>query len=190
MRISVAAVVILMVIACPLMAQAPDSTSYDEKADSPSAKGSTVAERLYFGGTIGFSFGNYTRFSVSPLVGYRLARMWSIGGRVMYEYVKDKRYAVDFTSHNYGGSLFARFRPISQLYLHGEYVYMSYKWKSDIGESDREWVPYLLLGGGIVQPISTRASAFVEVLVDVLRDEDSPYDDWEPWISVGVTAGF
>jgi hypothetical protein len=32
--------------------------------------------------------------------------------------------------------------------------------------------------------------AYVEVLFDVLQDNNSPYDDWEPFVSVGVGVGF
>ncbi len=166
-------------------AQQPDSTAYQAPETPPPAKSSSAPSRIYYGGTLGFSFGDYTRFSIAPLVGYRLAKRWSVGGKAVYEYIKDKRYVEDRTSHNYGGSLFARFRAHPRLYLHGEYAYMNYDFLSG-----REWVPFLLLGGGYVQPISPRASAYVEVLVDVLNDNSSPYERWNPWISIGVAAGF
>jgi len=35
-----------------------------------------------------------------------------------------------------------------------------------------------------------RTWAYAEVLVDVLQDNNSPYEDWEPVISVGVGVGF
>jgi hypothetical protein len=67
---------------------------------------------------------------------------------------------------------------------------MSYKYKSSNVATDRQWVPFLLLGGGAVQPISPKAALFVEVLFDVLQDSNSPYERWNPFVSVGVTAGF
>jgi hypothetical protein len=30
----------------------------------------------------------------------------------------------------------------------------------------------------------------VEVLFDVLQDDNSPYEDWSPFVSVGVGVGF
>jgi len=180
----------LMLLSGSVIAQQPDSTSYSAPEKSSQPGSPSGPSRIFYGGSIGLSFGSYTRIAVTPMIGYRLAKMWSVGCKVAYEYVKDTRGTLDLTSNNYGGSLFARFRPHRQLYLHGEYAYMSYKWESDIASSDRDWVPFLLLGGGFVQPISNRSSAFVEVLFDVLQDDGSPYDDWEPWISIGVTAGF
>jgi len=179
----------LMLLSGTALAQQPDSTAYHAPETPPAVKQKT-ASRIYYGGTLGLSFGDYSRISIAPLVGYRLAKMWSVGAKGVYEYIKDKRYTTDITSHNYGGSLFARFRPHPRIYLHGEYAYMSYEYQTANLSSEREWVPFLLLGGGIVQPISPRASFFVEVLFDVLQDDNSPYEEWNPWISVGVAAGF
>ncbi len=172
----------LMLISSIALAQQPDSTTYVAPEDPPPAKSSSGPSRIYYGGTLGFSFGDYTRLSISPLIGYRLTKMWSVGGRFIYEYVD---YKDDYSMNNYGGSLFARLRPHPRFYLHGEFAYMSYDYSTG-----RDWVPFLLLGGGYVQPISPRASAFIEVLFDVLQNDGSPYSSWEPWISIGVAAGF
>ena len=56
--------------------------------------------------------------------------------------------------------------------------------------SDREWIPYLLLGGGLSSRIGANTWGYVEVLFDVLNDEHSPYDKGEPIISAGVGVGF
>jgi len=182
-----------MLVSGALYAQQPDTTAYrptDEKAEEQTEKKSgSLAERLYFGGSVGFSFGDYSRISVTPMIGYRLTKMWSVGVRVGYEYIKDERYQETLTSSNYGGSAFLRFRPIPQIYLHGEYAYYSYKFQTASFESEREWVPFLFAGGGYVQRVSPRVSVVVEVLVDVLQDDRSPYEDWDPMISVGVWAG-
>ncbi len=175
----------IMLLSGIVLAQQPDSTTYVAPEDPPPVKTSSGPSRIYYGGTLGFSFGDYTRISIAPLVGYRLTKMWSVGGKFIYEYINDTRYETDYTWHNYGGSVFARLRPHPRFYLHGEYAYMSYDYTSG-----RDWVPFLLLGGGYIQPISNRASAFIEVLFDVIQDDGSPYTEWEPWISIGVAAGF
>ncbi len=195
MRVFITVLIALVVLSGSVLAQQPDSTSaetqepepvvYQAPESPPPAKSSSGPSRFYYGGTLGFTFGDYTRISISPLVGYRLSKMWSVGGRFIYEYIEDKRYAEEYTANNYGGSLFARLRPHPRFYLHGEYAYMSYEYPDE-----RDWVPFLLLGGGYVQPISKKASFFVEVLFDVLQDDGSPYGDWDPWISIGVAAGF
>jgi hypothetical protein len=143
-------------------------------------------KKIYYGGTVGMSFGDYTRVSIVPFVGYKLKPRVHVGGKVGYEYIDGDSY----TSHNYGGSLFSRLLVSPRLYAHGEFAYFSYKYSASGLETDRFWVPFLYLGGGLVQPMGRNASAYVEVLFDVLQDDQSPYEDWEPFISVGVGVGF
>ena len=145
---------------------------------------------MYYGGSLGLSFGSYFRLAVTPMVGYKLSPRASLGVKVQYEYTVDSRYAEDITSHNYGGSVFARFGITPKIYAHAEVAGMSYKYATGNYTSEREWVPFVLLGGGYVQPISPRTALFVEVLFDVLQDAKSPYEPWTPWISAGVSAGF
>jgi hypothetical protein len=150
------------------------------------------ANPWYYGGTIGFNFwGDYFYLSVNPFVGYKVSPKFSVGGKVQYVYINDD----DFTSHNYGASIFSRFRPIPPIYLHAEFAYASYERQVVVGippriEEERTWVPFILLGGGFVQQISANTAAYVEVLVDVLQDENSPYEEWDPIVSVGVGVGF
>ena len=170
-------------------AQQVDSTQTAKKP-VPSPQKKAKANNVYYGGTVGLSFGDYFRINVAPLVGIRYSPKASVGFKVAYEYVEDKRYDPKLTASNYGGSVFARYRIIPKAYGHVEFDYMSYKYKISNLETDRTWVPFLLLGGGYVQPISPKASFIVEVLFDVLQDDKSPYKDWDPFISVGVGVGF
>ena len=150
--------------------------------------------RWYYGGNIGFNFWNdYFYLTVQPWVGYKVTPKFSVGGKLGYTYYSTSN--PDFSSHNYGGSLFTRYRVIPQIYLHGEFVYFSYERQTfnianqQLG-TERYWVPFLLLGGGFSQMLSPNVWAFVEVLFDVLNDTNSPYEDWDPFVSFGVGVGF
>ena len=182
-------ITLVLCITIPLLAQQKDTTQTVQKQPPPPKKQANY-NKVYYGGTLGLSFGDYFRISIAPLVGYRYSPKASVGVRVGYEYVQDKRYESTLTAHNYGASVFARYRPVPKFYGHAEFVYFSYKYKISELESDRTWVPFFLLGGGFVQPISPAASFFVEVLVDVLNDPKSPYKEWDPQIRIGVAAGF
>lgn len=163
-----------------------DSVEAIEEVSTPPASKAPTQPRIYWGGAVGFSFWNdYTRIALEPLVGYKLTPKFSVGGKVRYEYIKDRRGSIDYSSHNYGASVFSRYRVVPPLYGHAELVYMSYDYP--LG---REWVPFLLLGGGYAKPMGKRAWAYVEVLFDVIQDKNSPYDDWDPLISVGIGVGF
>ena len=151
----------------------------------------SMASKIYYGGGVGFNFwGDYFRISIEPMVGYKITPKLSAGVKLMYEYINDSRYQYDLTYNNFGGSVFSRFRIIPQFYLHAEFAYYSYKYSTDFYESDRDWVPFLLLGGGYSQQISRNTWVYAQALWDVIQDDKSPYDASDPWISVGVGVGF
>lgn len=175
------------------------STGLFAQQDSTKAK-QTAREKaqpsnVFYGGQIGLSFGDYFRIRIAPLVGWVLDRKSSVGVKLGYEYINDKRYEPATKYHNYGASVFYRYRIIPQLYAHAEFAYASYQYSIEterLGtvESERSWVPFLLLGAGFIQPISPRTSLFIEVLFDVLQDPNSPYEPWDPTVSIGVGVGF
>jgi hypothetical protein len=176
---------ISFMISVPLFAQQEDSTQ-----SKVQKKKTAVANPVYYGGNIGLSFGSYFRIAIVPLVGYKLSPKASVGLKLGYEYIEDKRHDPKLTASNYGASIFGRYRVVPQVYLHAEFAYYSYKFKMSDLESDRTWVPFLYLGGGYIQPVGPNVALFVEVLVDVLQDANSPYKAWDPVVSIGVAAGF
>jgi hypothetical protein len=177
-----------------------DSVVIKEQTAPPPSNPQSSENKWYYGGTVGFNFwGDYFYLSVSPIVGYNVSPKFSVGGKIQYAYINDSRYdPLELTSNNYGASIFARYRPIFQIYLHTEFAYASYEdytiYTPLVGdpyaESERYWVPFLLLGGGFVQRVGSNAAVYVEVLFDVIQDEHSPYEDWDPIISIGGGVGF
>ena len=145
--------------------------------------------RVYYGGKIGLSVGTYFRAAVSPLIGYRLTPQLSVGGKIGYEYIRDKRYSKTLVSSNYGGSVFTRYMMHPRAFTQAEFAYLSYQYRVSDNQSERSWIPFLLVGAGYVQPISPRVSLILTVLVDVLQDDKSPYDDWDPLLTLGVEVG-
>jgi len=176
----------------------PDTTKPSQPTSPPEVQQSQPS-KWYYGGTVGFNFwGDYFYLSVNPLVGYQVSPKFSVGGKVQYAYINDQRYAgLELTSHNYGAGIFTRYRPIYQIYLHAEFDYASYELHTiydplvgdPYAESERNWFPFLLLGGGLVQRVGPNAAVYVEVLFDVLQNENSPYG-WDPIISIGGGVGF
>jgi len=190
---------IILVMIFPFLVASPQ-TSYSDTniSNQPKEVQQSEPSKWYYGGTVGFNFwGDYFYLSVNPLVGYQVSPKFSVGGKVHYSYINDSRSELgDFTSHNYGASIFTRYRPIYQAYLHAEFAYASYENLTSFNistkswGSERTWVPFLLLGGGFVQNIGPNASVYAEILFDVIQDENSPYEDWDPIISVGAGIGF
>jgi len=167
----------------PLQGQVTDSTAIAVQAQAPPQ---SAPPRIYYGGEIGLNlFGDVFRVSIKPLAAYKITDKLSLGAKVGYEYIKDKRFDPDRTYNNYGASVFTRYRFIPQIYGHVEFAEYNYDYASG-----REWIPFLLVGGGLAQPVGGNAWVFVEVLFDVLQSSKSPYEEWEPWVTVGVGVGF
>jgi hypothetical protein len=183
MKRFVAAFILPLLLALPAAGQQPDSTAKEAPA-APPAQGN-----VFYGGTIGLSFGSYFRVSLQPLVGYNFNKMFSGGLKLGYEYIQDSRSDPTVTWNNYGASVFGRLRFIPQAYLHAEFAYANYGAKTANHETERIWVPFIYLGAGYYHSLSRSTALFVEVLFDVLQDKNSPYEPWQPMISFGVVAG-
>jgi len=181
-------------------AQVADSTQtdnqpkYQKQVQPPKPekkeKKQSGAKKMFFGGSLGMSFGSYTSIRIYPMVGYKITPKFSAGIKFMYEYAKNNNFETSNTYNNYGFSVFSRYRIIPQIYAHAEYNYMNYEGYKYNNENYRYAVPYLFLGGGFVQRIGKRSFAYAEILFDVLNDSNSPYAEWTPFYSVGVSVGF
>lgn len=156
-------------------------------AQEVSATRTSGPSPIYYGGSISLGFGSAFRIGAFPLVGVRVTPQLSLGAQVGYEYANYDGPGGE--TSNYGAAVFGRYRVIPQFYVHAEGRYVSYELLGP-GDGSRSWVPFVLLGGGFVQPLSRRTSAYVEALFDVLQDDTSPYNDWEPFVRVGVAVGF
>jgi len=158
-------------------------------APAPKKK-SSIKDKLYYGGYVNLSFGNYTMIGIEPMIGYKIIPRLSVGLKIRYDYIQDNRYAETYTASNYGASIFSRLLIFRGLYAHVEYAGYNYENYNQNGESDREWINFLLVGAGYNLRVGKRASVIAQVLFDVLQSENSPYNSWEPFYSVGVGVGF
>ncbi len=162
--------------------------------NSPASKSGS---KWYFGGNIGANFwNNYLLISAEPMVGYKVTPQFSLGSKLHYSFIRDtKNDDQTYTYNNFGGSVFARYSPVPLGYLHAEFNFTNYQKYSlnsttNKYESSRVWVPAVLVGAGYTQPIGPNATAYAEVLFDVLQDKNSPFKKWEPVVHVGVAVGF
>ncbi|MCB0793951.1 MAG: hypothetical protein KDB88_04370 [Flavobacteriales bacterium] len=187
-------ILVVLIVCAPLALMGQQLGAAPTATEGPG--GSTFKDRVWFGGGLGLSFGTVTSISVEPLVGYKITEngKWSAGLGANYWYYRDNRYTPSFESSTYGGKLFSRYRIIDALFAHVEYNMMNFEFRriADSGSQEvfRDWVPFLLVGGGYSARISGRSYLVASVLWDVLQDENSPYRSGEPWFSVGVGVGF
>jgi len=171
-------------------ANVPPAGAAMETTPSAAEPAPSAVSKVYYGGYVGATFGDYSSIELSPMVGYHVSPVVSAGVRFTYEYLWADVNGQNYDASNYGGSVFALARVHPKVFLQAEFKYMSYETVSVLSTDDREWVPFLYLGGGYVQPLGGNVSLVASVLVDVLQDENSPYEDWSPEFSIGVIAGF
>ena len=170
--------------------QQPTQQVQHQESNASPQKTDNKNNKVYYGGYANFSFGKYNYIGIEPLIAYKLLPKLSIGGKISYEYYKNKNYTPTKEGSNYGIGAFSRLRIARKFYAHVEFSEMNYKIHHSLEESKRQWISFLYVGGGFSQPISKNTSINAEVLWDVLQDDDSPYKTVEPFFSVGVVAGF
>ena len=148
-----------------------------------SAAPADAADRWWFGGGLGFSFGGEVYYlEVEPLVGYRATDNTTVGGGLIYRQRKDERFEPTFSTNDYGASAFVRYHVIPRMFLQGEYEYLSYEFRQFDGSTDRDDFGSVLGGLGYSEPIGPRSGFFASMLYNFSYDDDerSPYDS--PWV--------
>ncbi len=157
--------------------------------------------RIMIGGSLGFTFGDYTFVNISPLIGYRFTPKVAAGININAQYASQRLRDVNNQTrerNNYsifGGGLFGRFYPIEQFFIHAQPEYNRISLKTTTYYNDVRDVtkrtygaPSLLLGGGYAQPVGGNSALTIMILYDVLQDKNSPYMN-RPIISGGVNIG-
>ena len=132
----------------------------DSTRSTPKEKWS-FKDRTYFGGNLGLSFGTVTSVQVEPWMGVFLdeRKKLSAGVGITYWYYRDSRFTPELESNSYGYRVFSRYRVLQPVYLHAEYSNQSFEIINRFdGSNDRQWVPFLLVGGGYVSSLGGRSS--------------------------------
>jgi hypothetical protein len=161
------------------------------KSKKTSAKPKTnFKNNIFYGGYINLSFGSYKVIGIEPMIGYKLTPKFAAGLKLRYDYIEDDRYAQSYTTSTYGGSIFGRYLLTPKFYAQVEAATYNYEYFYFNGGSEREWVPFLLMGGGLIQPLGEHSWMNVQIMFDVWQDDSSPYDDWQPFFSLGIGTGF
>ncbi len=178
----------LVIAATVAFVYGQNNTTAQKSAGSPNEV--YTPSKFYYGGGLNLTFGSVTEVGISPLIGYKVTPQFSVGSQLTFEYFKYDRGSYDYNATNYGASLFTRYRFVPQVYAHMEFSMMNYDFQTYQGDSNRDWVPFLFVGGGFSQPLSKNTWVNAQLLFDVIQDENSPYKDWEPFYTIGVGVGF
>jgi len=154
--------------------------------------------RYFFGGNFGLQFGSITNIEVSPIAGYRVFPWFSVAAGPKYQLYGENYAGFKFNTHIYGGRIFARIMVIGDLdefiplgfhgglFAHAEFEALSLErqYFDLTGSEGRFWLKSVLVGGGISQPLSDRASANIMLLWNLNETANSLYNN--PILRFGI----
>ena len=151
---------------------------------------SNIAGNIFYGGSLGASFGDVDYIDVAPMVGLHLTPELSTGVSLLYRHVSDSRGSKTLKTNDYGGTLFARYHFIPTVFVEADYEYLDHEFYRSDSTKDRKQFNSVLAGGGIISPMGGNVSSYLSVLYNFSYDQaDSPYAD--PWtVHFGIGVGF
>lgn len=127
-------------------------------------------ERIFVGGNLGLQIGTITSINISPTIGYLISNNLSAGIGGTYQYFRDRGWLrtanISYSTHIYGGSVFARYRITRAIFAHAEVEALNLD--SRIGfmeqrEESRFWEQNYFVGGGYRQALGPRT--FLNLIV-------------------------
>ena len=147
--------------------------------------------RFFWGGGIGFSFGDVESIQVSPMVGYRITRRIAAGLQLTYIYTSFSSYGRDYTTNDWGGNIFANCIVWRNLFVGAEYEYLRYEYYRTPYARTNSGYSSVFVGGGYFQPIGGHASVIVSTLYNLSYSDTEPGPYGSPWvIRAGIGVGF
>lgn len=184
-----------LLLVTSLSAQEPEETEKQKGYDPTN---------WFTGGSISLGLGGGNGYStfiagLHPHYGYTLAKWIDVAGVVNFEYQTLKvpfNYKVRNTT--YGLGAFTRIFPVHFLFIQAqpEYNFIAQKviYTSGVTTKSKLRTPSLLVGGGYTSSRSDKNSfTYLSILIDVVKDPNSPYVDGEgdivPIIRAGVNIG-
>lgn len=144
-------------------------------------------DRLYFGGTVGAWFGSTTYVNLSPILGIKINKQLSVGVGVIYNYYSQIYAGKKYVSTIYGGSTFARYFVLENLFAQVGWDRLSVPDYTTGLINSRAWVDNILVGGGYRQQFSDNGTVVAMIFYNINQSPLSPYQN--PIIQIGFNIG-
>jgi hypothetical protein len=141
------------------------------------------ANRVFIGSGVNLGFSNGFIIGLNPEFGYSLSEVIDVGIATNLTYVTQRYQSVNITARYLalGGGPFLRIWPIQQIFIGGQFEYnkISYSEKTDAGiiNKAKASAPSLLLGLGYGTRNIGRGQFYTSVMIDAMKDFNSPYRD-------------
>ncbi len=177
-----------------LLAQSDDVTYYRSPImkDTSKIKYYDWLSKLSVGGNFGLSLtSSIINVELSPHIAYHATDWFAtgLGFTYMFYNFRDITNASIYSTHIFGGSVFAEAYFLRLLCAHVEYQLLNYDnlWKVNVMAPDRLWSNNLLLGGGVYQKATDRFAIYLLILYNI---SNRPNDNIliSPVIKTGFTV--
>ncbi len=141
------------------------------------------ASRVFIGSGFNLGFSNGFIIGLNPEFGYSINQVIDAGIAMNLTYVTQRYQSVNITARYLalGGGPFLRIWPIQQLFIGGQFEYnkISYSEKTDAGIINKAnaTAPSLLVGLGYGTRNIGRGQFYTSIMIDAMKDFNSPYRD-------------
>ena len=165
----------------------PSPSNYQQTIPNEPKQFDKFKDRLYLGGTVGAWFGTSTYVNLSPIIGVKINKQFSVGVGAIYNYYSQTYAAKKYVSTLYGGSAFARYFVMENLFAQVGLDRISVPdYRTGILNS-RALVDNVLIGAGYRQQFSDKGTIVAMIFYNVNQTPLSPYQN--PIIQIGFNIG-
>ncbi|MBA2562923.1 MAG: hypothetical protein H0V14_08415 [Chitinophagaceae bacterium] len=181
----------IIFLTCSLPCFCQDEDSLAEKGFDPT--------NLFTGGSVSVNLGGYNNTflaGVNPHFGYTFSRWIDAAAVINFQYYTTRdQFNNKYRSTTYGLGLFTRIYPVRFIFLQAqpEYNFIKQKFIPFSGTTSKDNInaPSLLVGAGYTSSRSDKNTfTYLSILVDVLKDINSPYIDGNGNLIPIIRAGF
>lgn len=147
-----------------------------------------LRDKLFFGGNLGLTFGQFSYVNISPIVGYKIKPNFSAGVGIIYEYFSDQRYQPYYSTTIFGGKLFAQSVLFDYLILYAENNTLSLECKhfdvvNNYPNDGRFMIQVPWVGAGFYQKAG-RGGMYFMILFNLNTSANSPYPAYDYRIGI------
>ncbi len=157
--------------------------SFSQSKDEEQVERGFKKENVFVGSGINLGFFNGFILGLNPEIGYSLNKFVDVGVATNFSYItqNDQFANASFRQLVLGVGPFVRIWPVNMIFLGGQFEYnsISYSEKNNgsIIYKENRSAPSLLVGGGYGNRFIGQSQFYTSIMVDVLKDENSPYID-------------
>ncbi len=156
--------------------------SFAQNEDDEKDKG-FKRDQLFIGSGINLGFFNGFILGLNPEVGYSLNRFIDVGIGTNVNLItqNDPNSPTTYRQLTLGGGPFVRIWPVNMLFIGGQFEYNSIRYSvksgGDIVYRENRTAPSILVGAGYGNRTIGGNQFYTSIMVDVLRNPNSPYID-------------